>query len=148
MLPIEHVTCLPLRFRKARRVWCGGARETHWAPCHDGVTSNKTKEFLKYPYFFRSQWYLKSKKNIFTTNYMSKSDIKPSWHYLLLFNCLRFCMDSGWISPAQNWQLLEIFCLEPILALRDCSLDIDWQFNDGDFPSNPIIKNFSFIFLR
>ena len=25
---------LPLRFRTAEKVWCGGARETHWATCH------------------------------------------------------------------------------------------------------------------
>ena len=33
------------------RVWCGGARETHLATCHNGVTSSKTKEFLKSPCF-------------------------------------------------------------------------------------------------
>ena len=37
---------LPLRFTKARRVMCGGARETHWATCQNGVTSSKTKGFL------------------------------------------------------------------------------------------------------
>ena len=37
----------PLRFRKAGRVWCGGALETHWATCHNEVTASKTKEFLK-----------------------------------------------------------------------------------------------------
>ena len=39
-------------------MWCGGARETHWATCHDKVTPSKTKEFLKSPCFFRSYWYL------------------------------------------------------------------------------------------
>ena len=24
---------IPFRFRKAGRVWCSGARETHWATC-------------------------------------------------------------------------------------------------------------------
>ena len=38
---------VPLRFRKAGRVWCGGARETHWATCHNGLTPSKTKEFFK-----------------------------------------------------------------------------------------------------
>ena len=38
---------LPLRFRKAGKVWCGGAQETHWATCHNGVTPSETKEFLK-----------------------------------------------------------------------------------------------------
>ena len=50
---------LPLRFRKAGRVWCGGARETHWATCHNEVTSCKTKEFLKSLSFFRSYGSLK-----------------------------------------------------------------------------------------
>ena len=38
---------IPLKFRKAGRVWCGGARVT----CHNIVTSSKIKEFLKYPCF-------------------------------------------------------------------------------------------------
>ena len=38
---------LPMRFRKAGRMWCGGARETHWATYHKRVTPSKTKEFLK-----------------------------------------------------------------------------------------------------
>ena len=42
---------LPLRFRKAGRVWLGGARETHSATCHNGVTPSRTKEFLKSPCF-------------------------------------------------------------------------------------------------
>ena len=41
---------LPLRFRKARKVWCGGARETHWASCHNGVTPSKTEGFIKSPW--------------------------------------------------------------------------------------------------
>ena len=45
---------LPLKFIKAGSVWCGGARDTHWATYHKGVTSKKTKEFLKSPCFFRS----------------------------------------------------------------------------------------------
>ena len=28
-----------------------GARETHWATCHNGVNQIKTKEFLKFPAF-------------------------------------------------------------------------------------------------
>ena len=36
---------------KQGKVWYGGARETHWAECHNGVTPNKTKEFLKSPCF-------------------------------------------------------------------------------------------------
>ena len=35
---------LPSRFWKAGRVWCGDARETHWATCHNEVTPSKTKE--------------------------------------------------------------------------------------------------------
>ena len=42
---------LPWRFRKAGRVWCGGARETHWATCYNEVTPSKTKEFLNSPFF-------------------------------------------------------------------------------------------------
>ena len=42
---------LPLRFRKAGKMWCGGARETHWATSHNEVTPSKTKEFLKPPCF-------------------------------------------------------------------------------------------------
>ena len=40
-----------VRFRKAGRVWCGDARETHWATCHNGVSPSKTKEFLESPCF-------------------------------------------------------------------------------------------------
>ena len=45
---------LPLRFRKTGRVLCGGAREIHWATCHNRLTLSKTEEFLKSPCFFRS----------------------------------------------------------------------------------------------
>ena len=38
---------LPLRFRKAGRVWGGG----HWVTCHKGVTPSKTKAILKSPRF-------------------------------------------------------------------------------------------------
>ena len=30
-LKYDHLKYLPSKFRKAGRVWCGGARETHWA---------------------------------------------------------------------------------------------------------------------
>ena len=43
---------LPLRLRKVAKVWSGGARETHWATCHNGMTPSKTKESLKSPGFF------------------------------------------------------------------------------------------------
>ena len=43
---------LLLKFSKAGRVSCGGARETHWATCHNGVTPSKTKEFFKSSCFF------------------------------------------------------------------------------------------------
>ena len=46
-----HSHLLPLRFRKAGRVWCAGAQETHRATCHHGVTPSKTMEFLKSPRF-------------------------------------------------------------------------------------------------
>ena len=42
---------IPFRLRKAGRVWCGGARETHWLTCHKGVTPSKTKEFSNLPAF-------------------------------------------------------------------------------------------------
>ena len=45
---------LPLRFRKAGKVWCGGARETYWATCHNEVTVSKMKQSLRSPYFSRS----------------------------------------------------------------------------------------------
>ena len=45
---------IPLRFRKAGRMWCGGARETHWATCHNKVTVTKTKQSLKAPAFLSS----------------------------------------------------------------------------------------------
>ena len=38
---------VPFRFRKAGKVWSGGARETHWATSHNGVTSSKTEEFFQ-----------------------------------------------------------------------------------------------------
>ena len=42
---------LPLRFRKAGRVSCVGAREINWATCHNRVTPSKATEFLKSPCF-------------------------------------------------------------------------------------------------
>ena len=42
---------LPLRFRKVGRLWCGGARETYWATCHEGMTHSETKGFLKSSFF-------------------------------------------------------------------------------------------------
>ena len=42
---------IPLRFRKSGRVWCGAARETHWATCSNGMTPRKTKEFHNPPVF-------------------------------------------------------------------------------------------------
>ena len=38
---------LPLRFRKAGMVWCGGAREIQLTTSDKGVTPGKPKEFLK-----------------------------------------------------------------------------------------------------
>ena len=54
---LRKVLHLPLRFRKAGRVWCGGAWETHWATYQNGVTPSKTKKFLKSPCFLRSSWF-------------------------------------------------------------------------------------------
>ena len=54
-LVIPFRNFVPLRFRKAGRVLCGGARETHWATCHNEVTPSKSKEFLKSPFFFTIQ---------------------------------------------------------------------------------------------
>ena len=48
---------LPIIVRKAGRVWCLGARETHWAMCHNEVTVSKTKQCLKSPCFSRFLWY-------------------------------------------------------------------------------------------
>ena len=42
---------LPFRLRKAGRMWCGGARGTHRATCHNEMTPRKSKEFLKSPCF-------------------------------------------------------------------------------------------------
>ena len=57
---------LPLGFRKAGMVWCGGARETHWATCNNEVTPRKTKEFLKSPCFFISMVVFKVKSDWMT----------------------------------------------------------------------------------
>ena len=54
----EHNLATIKLFKKTGRVRCGGSRETHWATCHNGVTSSKTKEFLKSSCFFKSQWYM------------------------------------------------------------------------------------------
>ena len=48
---------IPLRYRKAESVFCGGARGTRTLTSHRIVTSRKTKEFLKSPRFLRSEWY-------------------------------------------------------------------------------------------
>ena len=55
----HHDNIIPLRLRKAGRVCCCGAQETHWL-CHNEVTPSKTKDFLRSPCFFRSQWYLQA----------------------------------------------------------------------------------------
>ena len=47
---------VPLRLRKAGRVWCGGARETHLATYHREVTPSKIKDFLKCLPFFKYLW--------------------------------------------------------------------------------------------
>ena len=53
----DRFVYIPLRLRKAGRVWCGGAQETNWATCHNRVTPRKTKESLKSSRFYRSLWY-------------------------------------------------------------------------------------------
>ena len=55
-LVLESLVKLPLKFRKAGRVLGGGARETHFATCHNGETPSKTKDFLKSPCFSKSFW--------------------------------------------------------------------------------------------
>ena len=49
---------VPLRFRKEGRPsgGCGGARETYWVTCHNGMTATKTKQSLRYPCFSRPLW--------------------------------------------------------------------------------------------
>ena len=42
---------LPLRFKKAGRLWCGGVQGTQGATCHNRVTPSETKEFFKSPCF-------------------------------------------------------------------------------------------------
>ena len=49
---------IALRFRRAGRVWCGGARGTHWATCHNGVTVSKTKQSNRSSYFSAALWYM------------------------------------------------------------------------------------------
>ena len=44
----------PLKFKKAGRMRCGGARETRWATCHNRLTPSGTKDFLQSPCFLRS----------------------------------------------------------------------------------------------
>ena len=34
----DYFRIIPLRFKKAVRVLCGGARETYWATCYNGLT--------------------------------------------------------------------------------------------------------------
>ena len=45
---------IPLRIRKAGRVLCGGARETHRAACHNEVTVSKTEQSLRSRCFSKS----------------------------------------------------------------------------------------------
>ena len=45
---------LPLRLRKAGRLWCGGARESDSVTCHNGASVSKTKQSLRSPCFSRS----------------------------------------------------------------------------------------------
>ena len=43
-----------VKIYKSRKGWSGGARETHWATCHNEVTPSKTQEFLDSSCFLRS----------------------------------------------------------------------------------------------
>ena len=45
---------IPLLFREAGRVWCGGARENQLVTSHNGVTVSKTKQSLRSSCFSRS----------------------------------------------------------------------------------------------
>ena len=51
---IQNQNLVSLRFRKAGRVWCGGAQEANRTTWHNRVTPIKTEEFLNSPRFFRS----------------------------------------------------------------------------------------------
>ena len=81
---------LPLRFRKAGRVLCGGTRETHWATCHNGVTLSKTKEFLKSPCFFRLMIWLFI---LIFFPFIENGSVFSKHHngasYKILWNCLK-----------------------------------------------------------
>ena len=48
---IFYTVFIPLWFRKAGRVWSGGAREAHWAKCHNRVLA-KPRSFQVSPLFF------------------------------------------------------------------------------------------------
>ena len=64
---IRNKLNIPVRFKKAGRVWCGGARKTHCATCHTEVTRSKTKDFLESPRFWSLDGSLfNSKKFIFS----------------------------------------------------------------------------------
>ena len=52
-----QINFIPLRLRKAGRVWCGGARDTHWVTFQNWLTVTKTKQSLRSSCFFRSLWY-------------------------------------------------------------------------------------------
>ena len=102
---------VPLRFRKVGRVRCGGARETHLATCHNGVTPIKTKEFLKSSFFSDlngtiSNWFLQfvSKPDLFA-DFCSHKDASNQKIYCFFLNYLKF--DAPMV---QCRQCRSIFC--------------------------------------
>ena len=44
---ISFIFFISLRFWKAGRGWCGGARETHWGTYHNRVTVSRAKQSLR-----------------------------------------------------------------------------------------------------
>ena len=106
---VYNLKILPLRFKKAGRVWCCGARETHWATCHNGVTPIHTKDVPKSPRFFRSSWYLIMifiyiflYAPIYFNSYYTKKKASN-----LIFPISKFCF---WIFFGFKFQRFSIFC--------------------------------------
>ena len=87
-------TLLPLRFRKAGRVWCGGARESHWATGHNRVTVSKTKQCFKSPCFSSSLWYITSRNDRNNIVIYDSNELIISWKLWISKFFLMLC--SGW----------------------------------------------------
>ena len=84
---------VPLRFWKAGRAWCGGARETYWPTCQNEVTFSKTKELFKSPCFLD----LNDRNNVDKQYFFfCKYCIGLNWQSLVCYSLFLLLFSNPW----------------------------------------------------